>query len=86
MLQYMADKGEEREVMLFYSNATESDIAFREELSHISENTSLKLKVVHILSKQDDWEGEKGRFDMELLKKYCSAPLSQNDYYVCLHL
>ncbi|WP_445734476.1 ferredoxin reductase family protein [Mariniflexile sp.] len=83
MLQYMADKDDQREVMLFYFNATESDIAFREELNHISENTSLKLKVVHILSRQDNWEGEKGRFDTELLKKYCSGTLSENDYYVC---
>jgi len=83
MLQYMADNDEQREVTLFYFNATESDIAFREELSHISENTSLKLKVVHILSKQDNWEGEKGRFDTKLLEKHCSGTLSQNDYYVC---
>lgn len=83
MLQYMADMDEQREVTLFYFNATESDIAFREELYHISENTSLKLKVVHILSKQDNWEGEKGRFDTKLLEKYCSGSLLQNDYYVC---
>tara|TARA_R110001592_G_scaffold32587_3_gene113993 strand:+ start:1844 stop:3337 length:1494 start_codon:yes stop_codon:yes gene_type:complete len=83
MLQYMADMDHQHEVTLFYFNATETDIAFREELSHISKNTSLKLKVVHILSKQDNWEGEKGRFDTKLLKKYCSDSLLQNDYYVC---
>ena len=83
MLQYMADKDEQREVTLFYSNATESDIAFREELNHIVENTSLKLQVVHILSRQDNWEGEKGRFDAKLLEKYYSGSLLQNDYYVC---
>ena len=83
MLQYMADKDEQREVTLFYFNATESDIAFREELNHISENTSLKLKVVHILSRQDNWEGEKGRFNTKLLKKYCTAAIMNHDYYVC---
>tara|TARA_R110002049_G_scaffold6484_2_gene40703 strand:+ start:9063 stop:10574 length:1512 start_codon:yes stop_codon:yes gene_type:complete len=83
MLSYMADMSHQREVTLFYFNATESDIAFREELNHISENTSLKLKVIHILSRQDNWEGEKGRFDTELLKKYCADSLLKNDYYVC---
>ena len=83
MLQYMADMNHAREVTLFYFNATEADIAFREELDKISENTFLKLKVVHILSKQDNWEGEKGRFNAKLLKKYCLGSISTNDYYVC---
>jgi len=83
MLQYMADINHEREVTLFYFNATEADVAFREELDKISENTFLNLKVVHILSKQDNWEGEKGRFNAKLLKKYCPGSISTNDYYVC---
>lgn len=83
MLQYMADMNHQREVTLFYFNATEADIAFREELDTISENTSLNLKVVHILSKQDNWEGEKGRFSTKLLEKYCPDSISTNDYYVC---
>ncbi len=83
MLQYMADMNHQREVTLFYFNATEDDIAFREELDTISENTSLNLKVVHILSKEDNWEGEKGRFSTKLLKKYCPDSISTSDYYVC---
>ncbi len=83
MLQYMADTGHQHEVTLFYFNTTESDISFRAELNHISENTPLKLKVIHILSRQDNWEGEKGRFDTKLLEKYCPHTLMNNDYYVC---
>ena len=83
MLQYMSDMNHKREVVLFYFNPTEADIAFREELEQLISRTSLHLKVVHILSKQDNWEGEKGRFNTTLLERHCLQSILSTEYYVC---
>ncbi len=84
MLQYMADEKHEREVVLLYFNQTEQTIAFRKELDNLmANNTALNINVVHILSKQKDWQGEQGHFHKDLLKKYIPIPLSENHYYVC---
>ncbi len=73
----------ERKVVLFYFNKKEADIAFRRELDELMSLTSLKLKEVLILSKQENWEGEKGRFNAKLLEKHCQGYLLSYDFYVC---
>jgi predicted ferric reductase len=69
MLRYIADKGLDRNVLLIWGNKAERDIAFRDELDNlVAEMPS--LRVVHVMSSQDDWPGEKGYVDAQLLDKY----------------
>jgi len=81
MLRYLKDRGLRKEVVLLWGNKTEKDIAFRAELdSMVSDMPS--LKVVHILSRQGDWPGEKGRIDMGMLKRHV-GDLAKGEYFVC---
>jgi predicted ferric reductase len=69
MLRYIADNGLDRNVLLIWGNKAERDIAFREELNNmVAEMPS--LRVVHVMSNQDDWPGEKGHVDAKFLDKH----------------
>jgi len=68
MLRYMNDRKMRHKVLLLWANRTEEDILFKEELAAMGqENPS--LKIVHVLSRQDSWQGEKGHVDRERLQK-----------------
>ena len=72
MLRYMRDRKMERRVLLIWGNKTEADITFRKELDQIALEMPL-LKVVHVMSSQESWQGEKGLVNTELLRKYISG-------------
>lgn len=81
MLRYMVDKKLQRNVLLLWGNKTEQDIAFRQELEQMTLGMD-SLRVVHVLSAQPDWAGERGYMDADLLKKYLDGyPNSQ--VFVC---
>ena len=81
MLRYIRDRKLRREVILLWANKTEKDIAFRAELEKMaSEMTS--LKVVHILSRQGNWAGEKGRINADTLKKHV-GDFEKGEFFVC---
>jgi predicted ferric reductase len=80
MLRYIHDKRLERDVVLMWANKTEQDIAFKGELEKMAEMSS--LNVVHVLSRQPNWPGEKGRIDAEKLKKYTSH-LKEPQCFIC---
>jgi len=40
------------------------------------------LKVIHVMSGQDDWQGEKGYVDAEKVKKYVTD-LENSQFFVC---
>ncbi len=69
MLRYMADKKLERNVILIWGNKTEKDIAFNAELVQMTAAMP-SLRVIHVLSNQPEWPGEKGYVDIGLLHKY----------------
>lgn len=81
MLRYIHDKQLERDVVLMWANKTEQDIAFKDELEKMAAEMS-SLNVVHVLSRQPDWPGEKGRIDAERLKKYASH-LKEPQCFIC---
>ena len=73
-LRHMRDTQAERRVLLLYSNKTESDIVFREELARMEEEAGRgpELQVVHVLSRPGEaWSGEKGHLDREKLARLC---------------
>jgi predicted ferric reductase len=69
MLRYMVGKGLDRNVLLIWGNKAERDIAFRDELDSMVAGMP-SLRVVHVMSSQDDWPGEKGYVDAKLLNQH----------------
>ena len=84
MLRYMTHVKMEREVFLFYANRTESDIAFRNELEAMGREGSVpKLSLFHIISKPgENWNGEKGRLNGEILRKHLDN-FRDTAFYIC---
>jgi predicted ferric reductase len=81
MLRYMVDRGLERNVLLIWGNKTERDIAFRGELEEMVAAIPA-LRVVHVMSNQGDWPGDRGYVDGELLRKYTST-IEDPQIFVC---
>jgi predicted ferric reductase len=81
MLRYMRDSGEEIPVVLFWSNRHERDIVFRAELLDMEQSMPV-LTVVHVLSRQTDWPGEKGHVDAQKLQTYIEG-FSIPDFFIC---
>ena len=69
MLRYLRDTEANRQVLLIWGNKTEADIVCRHEIETMDAAMS-SLQVVHVMSSQDDWPGEKGYVTSQLLGKY----------------
>jgi len=84
MLRHMRDNRADKEVLLLYTNRTEADIAFREELDRISSQSSPRLSIVHILSRSGDaWDGQRGHIDRTLIQKKVIGDLRTKVFYLC---
>ncbi len=81
MLRYMYDNKLERNVTLIWGNKTEDDIVFRAELEKMSAEMS-SLKVVHIMSRQEDWPGERGYVDADKLGKLIDS-FQVGQFFLC---
>ncbi len=84
MLREMHHTNDSRDILLIYSNRSEGDILFSEELDDLTRSRDLNLKVVHVLSRaKDQWPGERGRIGKTLLKKYVALDPSARTYFIC---
>lgn len=82
MLVTAADRKDDRAFLLIYANKTWEDITFREELDALKEK--LDLKIVHVLRKPpEDWTGETGYVDKELLQRYIPLHRGTRQYFIC---
>jgi len=81
MLRYMHDRELERSVVLIWGNKTERDIAFRDELDDMAAEM-LSFQVVHVMSNQEDWPGEKGYVDAAKLQRYMGS-VENPQVFVC---
>lgn len=68
-------------VYLFYANRGESDIALKDELDTLCNQSS--LKVINVLSHQPDYFGEKGFVTSDLIKKYLGEDFNKSCYFIC---
>lgn len=72
MLRSLADRGDQRPLLLFYGNRRWQHTLFREELQSLS--ARLPLRVVHILGEPDpDWNGERGLLTPEIIARHLPA-------------
>lgn len=82
ILKTMADRNDLRPVVLFYQSKTLEGTTFREELENLKKR--LNLQVIHILSQpSDDWEGETGRINENVIAKYLPSKRMEYEYLVC---
>jgi len=81
MLRYLADKKIKKKVTLFWSNRSEKNLCFQDELERL-EKIIDGLEIVLVMSGQEDWAGEKGRINIELIKKYLPQ-LQGRNYFIC---
>lgn len=82
MLRTMRDRKDPRHAILLYANVAWDEATFHEELEALSRE--INLKVVHILEEPpENWEGEKGLVNQELLEKYLPDEPNNYMYFIC---
>ena len=82
MIKNLSDKGERREITLFYSTKSPEEIAY---VDIFEEAKNLGLKTVYILSDKNsippNWPGESGLITKEMLEKNISEH-KKCEYYL----
>lgn len=72
IIKYMVDKQDERDVVMFYANNFEEDIAYRNLFDEAA--SKLNLKNVYVLTEKlhapKDWKGEVGFLNEDVVKKH----------------
>ena len=82
MLRYMADAQDGRRVVLIWSNRTEKDILFRDEIESLEARLPA-LTVHHVLTRQEDSPGEKGRIDRGMLARLLAEEDRRGHVFLC---
>jgi predicted ferric reductase len=84
MLRFMRDTGWWKSVLLIYSNRTEDNIIFSEELADMAGDPRLPFEVVHVLSRPETaWQGERGHVDRDLLFRHTGKRIDLKAFYIC---
>ncbi|MBE9167215.1 ferric reductase-like transmembrane domain-containing protein [Pleurocapsales cyanobacterium LEGE 06147] len=82
MLVTAAERKDDRSFLLIYANKKWEDVTFREELDELKEK--LDLTIVHVLREPpQDWSGETGYVDRELLERYIPLHRGSRQYFIC---
>ncbi|MCD8485763.1 MAG: ferric reductase-like transmembrane domain-containing protein [Desertifilum sp.] len=82
MLVTAAEREDDRPFVLIYGSRSWDDITFRDELEALKDK--IDLKVVHVLRKpSDDWSGETGYVDKDLLERYLPRHRGSRQYFIC---
>jgi predicted ferric reductase len=67
-----------RELHLFYGNKYTHEIVYKEEIED-----SEHVNVIHVLSHDPDYPGERGFITIDVLKKYLTRDLREYEFLVC---
>jgi len=70
-----------KEVVVLYGNRNRAAIVFQMELDEL-EASYPNLRVIHILSQDPTWTGERGRIDAEKISRF-AADVAERDVYLC---
>jgi predicted ferric reductase len=71
-----------RDIVLIYGNRNHTSIAFEKELADLSASAQGRLRIVHVMSDDPSWPGEKGRVDRALITKY-APDLTEREVLLC---
>lgn len=82
MLRTCAEQNSQKKILLLYANTDRESVLFWDELEALSEQ--LNLTIVHVLQEPpEDWNGEQGLVDDDLLDKYLDNTSSNTDFFIC---
>jgi predicted ferric reductase len=82
MIRTLADRGDQRPLVLLYGSKNWESMTFREELEALK--TRLDLKVVYVLSDPPEgWSGESGRINAELFRRHLPPEYAEHEYFIC---
>lgn len=82
MLVTAAERNDDRPFLLIYANKGWEDVTFREELDALTD--SLDLTIIHVLRQPpEDWTGETGYVDKDLLQRYIPIHRGSRHYFIC---
>ncbi len=82
ILRSLRDRADRRPCVLIYGNTNWKEIAFRRELQRLEKE--LNLRVIHVLNEpEDDWQGEKGYVDLDLLQRTLDESERRYQFFIC---
>ena len=82
ILRTLAERGDERPMVLIYGNSSWERVIFREDLEGLRQK--LKLRIVHVLqSAPKGWHGEKGIITSELIQRALGEEERAYEYFIC---
>jgi predicted ferric reductase len=82
MLQTFADRGDHRPWLLLYASRTIDDATLRHEIDELAGRLPLKVALV-LEDPPEDWQGERGRIDDDLLRRHLPPRHERMQYFVC---
>jgi ferredoxin-NADP reductase len=71
-----------RDALLVYGNRTAQEIVFRDELDVLATASGGRLRVIHVLSNDPSWTGERGRVDRARLSRLV-PDIRERDAILC---
>jgi predicted ferric reductase len=71
-----------RDIVLIYGNRNHTSIVFEKELADLSASAQGRLRLIHVMSDDLVWQGEKGRVDRALITKY-APDLIEREVLLC---
>jgi predicted ferric reductase len=82
MIRTLADRGDKRPLVLLYGAKSFDSLTFREELDALK--ARLDLRIAYVLSDPPaGWDGETGRIDAELFRRYLPPDYADHEYFIC---
>lgn len=83
ILRTCRDQGDTRPFLLIYANSTFEGIAFHNELTQLRQE--IRLEIVFVpQTPPEDWQGESGYIDADLLKRHISDVTElDRQYFIC---
>ncbi len=82
MIRTLADRGDQRPLVLLYGSKTWESLTFREELETLK--TRLDLKIVYVLSEPpEEWQGESGRITADVFRRHLPPAYADHEYFIC---
>jgi len=82
MLRTLANRECKKPLTFFYGNPTWDSVIFREELGELEQK--LNLRIVHVLERPpENWGGEKGFIDTNVLRQHLPENYLESVYFIC---
>lgn len=82
MLRYIKENRIMGDFVLFYSVRTQKHILYKRELEQLAKATNIKIIITITREESTKWNGEHGRVEEQMLKKYLANPKDYR-FYIC---